>query len=118
MTTTLAHPAWVQGASHLWQQISVTLIVTLAALYLLWRYAPLPLRRMMRTQLMAMARAVRWHWLVKKIATQADAASSCGTGCGPCQGCGTAKTSTGPETGVTRNRITPDALKRTIVRPM
>ena len=113
----MAHPALVQGSAHLWQQIGVTLIVGLAALYLLWRYAPAPLKRVLRTQLAAMARGVRWHWLAARIEAQSDTGSSCGTGCGPCQGCGPAKTPAGNEAGVTRNTITPEALKRTIVRP-
>lgn len=113
----LAHPALVQGSAHLWQQIGVTLIVGIAALYLLWRYAPAPLKRVLRTQLAAMARGVRWHWLAHGIEAQSDAGASCGTGCGPCQGCGPAKTPAAAEPGISRNSITPEALKRTIVRP-
>lgn len=113
----LAHPALVQGSAQLWQQTGVTLIVGIAALYLLWRYAPAPLKRVMRRQLAAMARGVRWHWLADRIETQSNAGSSCGTGCGPCQGCGPAETPAATEPGITRNGITAEALKRTIVRP-
>lgn len=107
-----------------WQQLIVLVIVALACVSVARRYAPLAFRRAVRQLLARGARALYWQALAQKMETVADSGGSCATGCGPCKGCGSAGTTesvavpvlaSGP--GVTRNSITPEALKRTIARP-
>jgi hypothetical protein len=110
----------------IWQWWVVGLIVACAAFQVARRYAPAVVQRAVRGQLARVARRWQWLALADRIEALADSGAACGTGCGSCGGCGSGSADKAVQdagvagkdgsTGVTRNSITPEALRRTIVR--
>ncbi|HEX7640927.1 MAG TPA: DUF6587 family protein [Burkholderiaceae bacterium] len=70
------------------QEIVVGLIVSVAALAVLRRYAPNSLKRTARIAMVRIARMFGWNALADKLGQQAEAGASCGDGCGSCGSCG------------------------------
>ena len=92
------------------QEIAVGLIVAVAAIVVLRRYAPQALKRAARIVAVRLARALGWRALAERLARPAETGASCGDGCGTCGNCGT-KAAPGHST-----TIPVEELKKTLRR--
>ena len=92
------------------QEFIVAIIVAIAGLAVIRRYAPQSLRRMFNATIAQLASRFGWRKVADKFHADAAVAASCGTGCGPCGGCGSADKAAEP----VQFSMTPEALKRTI----
>jgi hypothetical protein len=94
------------------QEIIVTIIVALAALAVLRRYAPRSLKQAVRSHSVRMATRFGWQNIATKLRAPAENGAVCGSGCGSCGSCG----DTATNQKVSSSTISVEALKRTIQR--
>ncbi len=92
------------------QEAVVAVIVAYAAFVVARRYAPQPFKRRVRSMVAGFAGRLRWNGMARRLASEVQA-TSCSDGCNTCAGCGSATPASEKQF-----MITPEALKRTILR--
>jgi hypothetical protein len=71
----------------MFQQIIVGLIVAVAAIAVVKRYAPKSIKRAVQIGVVRMSKALGWNSLADRLVQKAEAGASCGDGCGSCGSC-------------------------------
>lgn len=71
------------------QELIVALAVGLASWFVLKRYLPAGLKRIIRTRCARFATRMKWHGLKSWLEREAEQGGNCGSGCGSCGSCGT-----------------------------
>ena len=94
------------------QNIIVGLFVAMAAVVVIRRYSPGAAKRAVRIGVGRLAGALGWNTLAQRLALQAEAVASCGTGCGSCGNCA----SSANDKGAAEQSVSVESLKRTLRR--
>jgi hypothetical protein len=92
------------------QEVIVAIIVAYAAFVVVRRYAPKSAKLRMRGLMVRSAGKLGWGGMAQRLADEVQD-TSCSDGCNTCGGCGSAT-----PTSEKQFTITPEALKRTILR--
>lgn len=71
------------------QELIVALAVGLASWFVLKRYLPAGLKRIVRTHCARFATRMKWYGLRNWLEREAEHGGTCGSGCGSCGSCGT-----------------------------